>query len=182
MEIFEKLCTRFINIGPLVLRLGLGCVFAYFSFHKLSADAAGVAEIEQMFSFVGHGTAALANYYTGLFEGFAALSLFFGFYVRIFAALEGLMITTIIAAFLINGFINDAVYRDLGLVGAAFCLMFTGAGSISVDAYMRKKKTGQLPRLAIVGALTSAEEQTKKEEKKIDSDTPFAMPPSKLSM
>ena len=182
MEIFEKFCTRFINIGPLLLRIGLGCVFAYFSFHKLSAPGAGVAEIEQLFSFVGHGTAALANYYTGLFEGLAALSLFFGFYVRVFAALEGIMITTIIIAFAANGLINDAVYRDLGLVGAAFCLMFIGAGSISVDAYMRKKKTGQLPRLALLEAFTPAEEKVTKEEKKIDSNTPFTMPPSKLNM
>lgn len=125
--------------APLLLRLGLGLVFLLFGYHKLALPEQAQAEVQLLLE-VGIGTAAALNYYLGIAELFIALSLFLGWYIKYSAPVTGVLVIIIFGSILWKyGFnVNDpTLFRDAGLIGAAFALWVLGGGAWSVDE--RKK-------------------------------------------
>ena len=176
MEKIYDLCRRYGDYAPLAIRLGVGIVFLLFSFQKLSVPGQTTAEIGQLFG-VSLGMSSVANFYTGILEGLSGLGLVMGYQTRLFAFLATGMVTVIFSSIMLKyGLKNDPnIYRDVGLIGASIALLLLGAGGLSVDRFIEKKKGMAQP----VGGESSV---SPKKDERVKPTDEFTMPPSKLNM
>lgn len=171
-----ELCRRYNDYAPLAIRLGLGAVFLLFSFQKLSVPGQTTAEIGQLFG-MNLGTSSVTNFYTALLEGAIGIGLILGWYTRIFAFLASGMVIVIFSSIMLKyGATNDPnLYRDIGLIGAGIALMLLGAGGLSIDRIIEKKR-GNVNR--VIGGQPVAEVK----QERVKPTDEFKMPPSKLNM
>lgn len=144
MEKLRLIIGKYADYAPVFVRVGLSIVFTLFSFQKLFSREQTVAEIEFILSGLGPLSfmaqfSSMINLSMGVIEGAIAMGLFFGIYVRYAATLASLLLFTIFSSYLINYkfSLDPSIYRDLGLLGAAVSLIFTGAGPFSFDSKNR---------------------------------------------
>ena len=133
MNILDKLRP----VGLLLLRLGLGFIFAYHGYAKLFSHP----ERAQQF-FIGIGLSPLLVSVVGIIELFAGCLLIAGLFTRIGAlALAAEMVVAIWKAHLAEGIlaVNEYEYA-LALAVATFALATTGAGLISLDYAIFRQK------------------------------------------
>lgn len=143
----EELRKRLSPYAPLFLRVGIGFVFLFFAYHKLSVPEQGRVEIQGILEFLDLGAIAALNYYLGVAELLIAASFFLGWKIRWFAPLAAVLVGTFFASITLKyGLTNDpSIYRDVGVLGGVIALWLLGAGPMSIDA--RKASATQKSQL-----------------------------------
>jgi putative oxidoreductase len=132
---------RFLNklqpLGLLALRVVLGIVFIAHSYHYVFAGMAGPKHMVESFGYPWW--AAYLSKYTEFFGGILVI---FGLLTRVWAV--GLVIDMIVAIDKVHwksGLLGENNYQLPMVLGAiAFALIFFGAGPISVDALLGRRR------------------------------------------
>ncbi|NQX10827.1 DoxX family protein [Microbacteriaceae bacterium VKM Ac-2855] len=129
------------SAGLLVLRIALGAVFIAHGAQKIFVD--GLAATTEGFAGMGIPFAAVLAPVAAFTELLAGAAIIVGLLTRIAAA--GLAVTALVALFVVhapNGFFAaDGGIEFLLLLAAGACaLVLTGAGRISADAALRRRR------------------------------------------
>ncbi len=142
----ETIRTRFASFAPLFLRFGIGIVFLLFAANKLGEAAQGRQEIIALLG-INLETSAALNYALGVTELLVGTSFLLGAYIKYTGILGAFLITSFFSAIVFKyGISQDATLnRDLGLIGSSIALWFLGAGPLSVDAWLAKRKNAASP-------------------------------------
>ena len=124
------------NIGPFFLRVALGSYFVLAGLIKLE-NLPGFIEEVKKFSLLGSEASRLYATLLPYLEIISGSLMVLGFWTTLAALLCSVMLGSFIFAIKIfpNG--NILFNKDLILLAASFCLMFTGAGSLSIDKFRR---------------------------------------------
>jgi len=126
MESLEKLKP----LGLLLLRLALGVIFVYHGYPKLANPRTA------MHAFVGMGFPGYFAYFSGIIELFGGGLLILGLFTRIAGlAIAGEMAVALwrVHDIFSNPMAVDNYQFPLILAAAAFALVTTGAGAVSLD-------------------------------------------------
>ena len=126
------------GLGPLALRIPVGVTFAAHGAQKLFAwfGGYGLDGTGQFFASIGLNPGYLLALLAGSAEFFGGLALIVGLLVRPAAAvLAFTMLVAIFAVHIGNGLFmsNNGYEFALALFAASVSLVFSGAGSVSVD-------------------------------------------------
>lgn len=129
------------SAGILVLRLALGAVFIAHGWQKVFVD--GLAATTEGFAGMGIPFAAVLAPVAALTELLAGAAIIVGLLTRIAAA--GLAVTALVALFLVhapNGFFmaTGGIEFLLVLAAGAIALILTGAGRLSADAALFRRR------------------------------------------
>ena len=126
---------RFTDVGPLLLRLGVGSVFAVHGWQKLDA---GPDQFAGMLDGLGVPAPQLMAWLTTVAEGIGGTLLILGVLTRLAVLpLIGVLVGAIALVKTDVGFIvADAPGGELdtALLAGLLCLLFVGPGRFSVDA------------------------------------------------
>ena len=118
----------------LILRIGLGVVFFWFGVDKFLNPVFWASFVPQYINSILPISMNLFIYLQGIIEAIIGLFIIIGLFTRISSFLAAIILVVIIISL---GF-NDVTVRDFGLLSIAIYLIFTGAGSLSLDN--KKKK------------------------------------------
>lgn len=134
----SKFLNKRVNFGLLILRLGLGGMFVYHGFPKISGGAAKWAGLGKAVGFFGiNSMPAFWGFMASFSEFFGGIALILGLFTREFSVL--MTITMIVAAsFHFNrgeGLFGAAHAIEVGIVFLS--LIFIGAGKYSLDELLR---------------------------------------------
>jgi len=130
------------SCGMAVLRIVVGVVFLMHGWQKFSM---GFHNVGGFLGQLGIPAPQLAAVVLTLLEFFGGIALIVGFFTRGFALLLAIdMLVAILAFHIKHGFFSSGggIEFPLTLLAANLCLLFSGAGSISVDSFTGRKKTG----------------------------------------
>jgi uncharacterized membrane protein YphA (DoxX/SURF4 family) len=124
------------NIGPFFLRMALGGYFVVAGLMKLD-NLPGFIEEVRKFGVLGPNVSRLYATLLPYLEIVSGTLLIMGFWTTLAALLCSIMLISFIFAIKIfpNG--NYLFNKDLILLAASVCLMFTGSGSLSIDKFRR---------------------------------------------
>lgn len=124
------------NIGPLFLRLTLGGYFIVAGLMKLD-NIAGFIEEVRKFEVLGANGSRLYATLLPYLEIASGSLLVLGFWTTLAALMSALMLASFIFALKVfpNG--NYLFNKDIILLAASVCIMFTGAGALSIDKFRR---------------------------------------------
>lgn len=123
----------------LFLRVSLGLVFLLLGFDKMVNMGSNIGEVANL-GFISADLNILKIFVLslGILEILMAFSLFFGFLVRLSSFGASILLFIILISFWFKfGFFE---YRDIGLLGMSIYLLLNGAGELSVDRLIFKKK------------------------------------------
>lgn len=141
MSPFASPSTRQISLGLLVLRVITGIIFMAHGGQKLFVY--GFDGVAGAFAGMGIPLAGIAGPAVALVEFFGGLALVVGLLTRLSGL--GLAVTmagAIFFAHLSAGFFAPNGFEfPLALLGASLAVMFAGAGEISADAVMQRRRT-----------------------------------------
>ncbi|MWV60702.1 DoxX family protein [Rathayibacter sp. VKM Ac-2754] len=129
------------SLGLLVLRVALGAVFLAHGWQKVAVD--GLAATTEGFGAMGIPFAAVLAPVAAFTELLAGAAVIVGLLTRIAAA--GLAITALVALVVVhlpNGFFaaTGGIEFVLVLAAGSAALALTGAGRLSVDALLRRRR------------------------------------------
>ncbi|MCJ1705786.1 DoxX family protein [Rathayibacter sp. VKM Ac-2926] len=129
------------SAGLLVLRLALGAVFLAHGWQKIAVD--GLAATTEGFGAMGIPFAAVLAPVAAFTELLGGAAIIVGLLTRIAAA--GLAITALVALVVVHlpsGFFaaTGGIEFVLVLAAGAVALALTGAGRLSVDALLRRRR------------------------------------------
>lgn len=136
-----------IDVGLLVLRLGIGITMAMHGAQKLFGwfDGPGLDGVKNMLTGQGYPAPGFFAIVTGVIEGFGGLALALGVLTPLAgAAIMGAMINAISVKWG-SGYIGGLEYETVLATGGA-ALAFTGAGRFAVDGAIPGLRH---PRLAV---------------------------------
>ncbi len=151
-------------MGPAILRLAVSAVFIGHGAQKLFGlwGGGGLAATSDFLASLGLGPAGPLALVFGVVELAGGLLLLAGAYTRWVAPLLAIDLVAVAwKAYLFNGFfLNWTLTPGAGhgfeyhlvLVAALVCLMFTGPGAFSVDAYRRRSAEAAAAGLARIRA------------------------------
>lgn len=124
------------NVGPFFLRVALGGYFVIAGLMKLDNLPGFIQEVSK-FGILGTNVSRLYATLLPYLEIVSGTLLVLGFWTTLAALLSTVMLLSFIYAIKIfpNG--NYLFNKDLILLAASICLMFTGAGSLSIDKFRR---------------------------------------------
>ena len=140
MRIFEKLQP----LSLLALRLALGVIFFYHGYEKLTRHSA-----DALAAFTGLGLPSYVFYIVGTLELFGAILLVMGLLTRFTALLLAIEMGVALARLdLPRGGIYAVHNYELPLAvcAAAFALVTTGAGMLSLDAATFERAAKSRPK------------------------------------
>jgi putative oxidoreductase len=142
MSLFRSPSPRQLSIGLAVLRVAVATIFIRHGYQKLFVF--GFAGVTGAFTHMGVPLPGFTGPFIGLLEFFGGIALLLGVLTRVFAL--GLVCDMLVAILLVQlsrGF--SAFELEFMLLGSSLALVFTGAGSFSVDALIagRREKTPQ---------------------------------------
>lgn len=127
---------KYADIAPLLLRIGVGLIFIYAGWGKLT----GIEGTIGFFGNIGIPMAAFMAWFVAIVEFVGGIMILAGFRIQIPALLMAIIMVVAIATTKLGG---DDVFRamrlDLILLFASLSLMITGSGKISVDGMTAKK-------------------------------------------
>ena len=124
------------NIGPLLVRVPLGTYFVMAGLVKLDNLPAFIDQVRQ-FNVISPNMARLYATLLPYMEIVSGVLLCFGFWTTLAAMISSLLLLSFIVALKVFPNDNYVFNKDLLLFGASLSLMFTGAGSLSVDKFRR---------------------------------------------
>jgi putative oxidoreductase len=130
--------------GPLSLRIPIGIIFVAHGAQKLfgAFGGYGLAGTGQWMDSIGLAPGVLMALLAGGAEFFGGLALLFGVFVRpAAAALAFAMLVAIFAVHIDKGLFVAANGYEFGLalLAASVSLLITGAGRLSVDAFLTSR-------------------------------------------
>ena len=141
------------GLGPLVLRIPVGIIFAAHGAQKLFAwfGGYGLDGTGQFFASIGLGPGYLMALLAGSAEFFGGLALIAGLLVRPAAAV--LAFTMLVAIFTVhigNGLFmsNNGYEFGLALLAASVSLVFSGAGQASLDRLLLARFDSRVAAMA----------------------------------
>lgn len=138
MGIMDKF-ERYAHCHDLPLRVALGLIFITTGFGKLFGTP-GIGGFSQMLTGIGFPAATFFAVLVGVVEFFGAIALFLGLYTRYVSALLAvILVVAIVLVKAAQGW-GSGLFLDLGLLGAAVSLMFSGSKTLCVDKAMMKGK------------------------------------------
>jgi putative oxidoreductase len=129
--------SKSVSFGLLLLRLALGIIFIAHGSQKVLGWFGGPG-LAGTVSFMGQmGVPPFMAYLAAFAEFLGGLGVFVGLLTRL--ASFGILADMVVAVYLVhwkNGFFmqNKGFEYNLALIGMALCLIFTGAGRLSLDA------------------------------------------------
>lgn len=124
------------NIGPFFLRVTLGGYFVVAGLMKLD-NLPGFIEEVRKFDVMGPNVARLYATLLPYLEVVCGTLLCLGFWTTLAALIASLLLTSFVFAFKVFPNNNYLFNKDLILLAAAISLMYTGAGSLSIDKFRR---------------------------------------------
>lgn len=132
------------GFGGLALRVPVGLIFAAHGAQKLFAwfGGYGLEGTGQWMASIGLAPGYLMALAAGSAEFFGGLFLLLGLLTRPAAAVLAItMVVAIVAVHLPNGLFmsNNGYEFGLSLLAASVALLFSGAGKVSVDAFLNEK-------------------------------------------
>jgi putative oxidoreductase len=152
------------DVGPAILRLALSAVFLGHGAQKLFGfwGGGGLAATASFLASLGLGPAGPLALVFGVVELAGGLLLLAGAYTRWVAPLLVVDLAVVAwKAYLVNGFflnwtlapgVGHGIEYHVVLVAALICLMFTGPGAISVDAWRHRAEEAAAAGLARIRA------------------------------
>jgi putative oxidoreductase len=143
------------NFGLLLLRIALGTIFILHGGQKVLGWMGGPG-LEGWVGFMGKmGVPAFMAYLAAFAEFLGGMGVFVGFLTRIAAfGIGSVMVTAIITVHWKNGFFLNMMCDPakghgyeyaLALLAMSLCLIFSGAGKVSLDALCWRKKSSLSP-------------------------------------
>lgn len=139
MRLIPAATARQTDVGLLILRVVAGVIFAAHGAQKLFVF--GFSGVAGAFGQMGVPMAEIVGPLVALVEFFGGLALIFGLLTRL--AGVGLAVVMLGATMLVHlpagFFAPNGVEFTLMLFGAAAALVFTGAGSFSLDALATRR-------------------------------------------
>jgi uncharacterized membrane protein YphA (DoxX/SURF4 family) len=124
------------NIGPLFLRIALGSYFIVAGLMKLENLAGFIEQVKGM-NLVGPNVARLYATLLPYLEVVCGTLLCLGFWTTLAASLMSVLLLSFIYAFKVFPKEGYLFNKDIILLAASVCLMYTGAGSLSIDKFRR---------------------------------------------
>jgi uncharacterized membrane protein YphA (DoxX/SURF4 family) len=131
----NRFLTRIQPLAPIIIRLGMGVVFLFFSYYQFSDASAWTGYVPHAVVALFGGNATMLVLLNAWFELIAGLSLLAGFQTRIVSLLLALHLFGITATI----GISPLGVRDLGLAVATLSIAFAGPDTISIDKKFAKK-------------------------------------------
>jgi uncharacterized membrane protein YphA (DoxX/SURF4 family) len=125
--------------SSLALRLGLGILFLLFGIGQLTNTTYWLSFLPPWASGYLPVSPDLFMKMNGVLELILAFFILLGLFTRVFSALAGLHMLSIIAAV---GY-NDISVRDFAVFMACLALFFASDYYLSLDAYLAGKKTSE---------------------------------------
>jgi putative oxidoreductase len=140
MSLFSAPSRRQLDIGLAILRLVVGVIFMAHGAQKLFVY--GLDGVAASFGQMGIPFAAVVGPMVALLEFFGGVALIGGLLTRVVAlGLAATMGVAILVVHLGAGFFNpNGIEFPLSLLGAALTLVATGAGSLSLDALLARRR------------------------------------------
>lgn len=123
-------------IGPLILRMGLGSYFLLAGLSKLQMLAAFVAQVKT-FAILPENVSSLYGVLLPYIEVFVGGCLLLGLWTTMVGIMAALLLVSFVCAFGLFPGSSEIFNKDLVLLGATLCLMYTGPGSYSLDNVRR---------------------------------------------
>lgn len=124
------------NIGPLLIRIPLGAYLVMAGWVKFEDLPAFIEQVRQ-FHVLSPNMARLYATLLPYLEIVSGVLLCFGFWTTLAALISSLLLISFVIAIKVFPNENMVFNKDLILLGCAISLMFTGAGSLSVDKFRR---------------------------------------------
>lgn len=124
------------NIGPFLIRIPLGAYLLMAGLVKLDNLPAFIDQVRQ-FNVVSPNVARLYATLLPYLEIVSGVLLCMGFWTTLASALSSLLLISFIFGLKLFPNDNYIFNKDVILLGASLSLLFTGAGSLSVDKFRR---------------------------------------------
>jgi uncharacterized membrane protein YphA (DoxX/SURF4 family) len=124
------------TFGPLISRLALGSYFLLAGWSKLHMLGAFVAQVKT-FGVLPENVASLYGVLLPYVEVFIGGCLLLGFWTTMVSFVGSALLVSFIFAFGVFPGSNDIFNKDLVLLGALLCLLYTGPGAYSIDNMRR---------------------------------------------
>ena len=124
------------NIGAFLIRVSLGAYFILAGMAKLEDLPAFIAEVNKM-NVLSSNSARLFGTLLPYLEIFSGTLLCFGFWTTLAALITSLLLVSFIFALKVFPSSGYLFNKDIILLCASISLMFTGAGSLSIDKFRR---------------------------------------------
>jgi len=131
----NRFLTRIQPLAPIIIRIGMGIVFMFFSYYQFSDPSIWTGFVPHSVAAIFGGNATLLVLLNAWFELIAGLCLLAGFQTRIVAFLLALHLFGITATI----GISPLGIRDLGLAVATLSIVFAGSDLISIDRKFLKE-------------------------------------------
>jgi putative oxidoreductase len=137
--LFRKTSDRQLNVALTIVRLVVGAIFIAHGGQKLFVY--GLDGVAGGFAQMGVPFASFMGPFIGFVEFFGGIALILGLLTRLAAlGIFSTMIGAIVLVHLPAGFFApNGIEFPLSLAGAALALVFTGAGTYSVDALIGRR-------------------------------------------
>jgi uncharacterized membrane protein YphA (DoxX/SURF4 family) len=124
------------TFGPLISRLALGAYFLLAGLSKLRMLAAFVAQVKT-FGVLPENVASLYGVLLPYVEVFIGVCLLVGLWTTFVGFMGSGLLISFVCAFGVFPGSSDIFNKDLVLLGALLCLLYTGPGAYSVDNMRR---------------------------------------------
>ena len=146
MSMFQLPTNRQSDLALTILRVVTGSIFIAHGAQKLFVF--GLAGVSAGFAQMGIPMAGVVGPFIGLLEFFGGIALVIGLLTRLASlGLAFNMLGAMVLVHLPNGFfLPNGVEFVLMLFASALALVFTGAGSFSIDALVaRRQESNEIP-------------------------------------
>lgn len=135
---------RMKSFAPAVLRIGLALVFLWFGTQQLMNTSMWIKLIPDFVTSMSGLTAETIVRFNGAFEIVFGICLLFGFFTRVVSLLLALHMCHITLVLIMGSGIGGISVRDFGLSMASISLFLLGPHSVSLDAWLSKRKENSL--------------------------------------
>jgi uncharacterized membrane protein YphA (DoxX/SURF4 family) len=120
------------TFGPLMARLGLGAYFFLAGMSKLQMLSAFVQQVKA-FGVLPENVSSLYGVLLPYLEVFVGACFILGLWTTMVGIMASCLLISFVGAFGLFPGSSDIFNKDLVLLGAVLCLLYTGPGAYSLD-------------------------------------------------